>query len=63
VVERLVRDRPELRAHGIQLLTFGQGPCREDNVFVEVVVADEKTVSFLTGSYGDLEITGWLQPI
>ncbi len=57
--QRINDDTPFLRSRGIEVLSIT--PCN-DGILVVVPVADSKTVSYLTGKYGQLQIVGWLQP-
>ncbi len=57
--QRINDDTPFLRSRGIEVLSII--PCN-DGILVVVPVADSKTVSYLTGKYGQLQIVGWLQP-
>ncbi len=57
--QRINNDTPSLRSRGIEVLSIT--PCN-DGILVVVPVADSKTVSYLTGKYGQLQIAGWLQP-
>jgi photosystem II stability/assembly factor-like uncharacterized protein len=60
VVQELARDNSTLRQRGILVLAVA-----EMGGFVRVflAVADAKSVKYLTGTYGPLEIYGWLQPV
>ncbi len=57
--QRMNDDTPSLRSRGIEVLSIT--PCN-DGILVVVPVADSKTVSYLTGKYGQLQIVAWLQP-
>src|SRR5258708_15015477 len=57
--QRINDDTPFLRSRGIEVLSIF--PCN-DGILVVVPVADSKTVSYMTGKYGQLQIVRWLQP-
>ena len=60
LMQRVIDDQALLKSKGIQLLEFY--PCT-GSVFLGLVVADQQSIDFLTGRYGEVEIGGWLQPV
>jgi hypothetical protein len=58
--QRIADDIASLRRHGVQVLEVGVG---QDGVDVVLAVADARAVQALRGKYGDVHISGWLQPL
>ena len=50
-----------LKAHGITVLL--SMPCDDTTLGFTVVVADDRTVSWVTSHYPHVKVVGWLRPL
>lgn len=58
-MQKVTADSALIAAHGIVMLEWGG--CN-DSVSIVVAVADKDAVDFLTARYGQIQVSGWLQP-
>ena len=59
VAQQIAHDMRNLQRRGIYVLSVGVGA---DGVDVVLVIADPTSVEILYNQYGDVNISGWLQP-
>jgi len=51
----------DLKAHGIAVLE--SMPCDDTTLGITVVVADDRTVAWVTSHYPSVRVAGWLRPL